>query len=109
MLKFNDILTALPFSAVVAAALAGGVIGFIGGFNNAPQKETTDIETCQATVDELANAVSILAVTHKAGLVGTTCMVDMEADELELGQRFKACKIAWLKKGEAEQKEGAVE
>lgn len=54
------------------------------------------LETCQRTVDELANAVTILAVTHKAGLVGTTCMVDMDTNELELGQRFKACKLAWM-------------
>ena len=56
------------------------------------------LETCQRTVDELANAVTILAVTHKAGLVGTTCMVDMDTDELELGQRFKACKLAWTER-----------
>lgn len=63
-------------------------------------EEVTKLETCQQTVDELANAVSILAVTHKAGLVGTTCMVDMNTNELELGQRFKACKLAWDKQGE---------
>ena len=63
-------------------------------------EKVTKLETCQQTVDELANAVSILAVTHKAGLVGTTCMVDMNTNELELGQRFKACKLAWDKQGE---------
>ncbi len=64
------------------------------------EEEVTQLETCQRTVDELANAVSVLAVTHKAGLVGTTCMVDMDAGELELGQRFKACKLAWMKRGD---------
>lgn len=72
-------------------------------YHFAPYKSPTaeqKLETCQQTVDELANAVTILAVTHKAGLVGKTCMVDMNADELELGQRFKACKLAWMERGE---------
>ena len=86
------------FLLVAIAVLSWGTQSYFAPYESPTAEQK--LETCQQTVDELANAVTILAVTHKAGLVGTTCMVDMDTDELELGQRFKACKLAWDKQGE---------
>ena len=103
-MKIKDL---LQDPAVIRAAFYLSVLVTVAVFSwgtqsyFAPYESPTaeqKLETCQQTVDELANAVTILAVTHKAGLVGTTCMVDMNADELELGQRFKACKLAWMER-----------
>ena len=89
------ILAVLLWSAA-AAMFSWGMQSYFPPYESPTTEQK--LETCQQTVDELANAVTTLAVTRKVGLVGTTCMVDMDTGELELGQRFKACKLSWAER-----------